>query len=89
MRAVSPVFNLILGPNFKEGHALAAATVGTPVEIPLPDDDDEAFGWICRALHCQADTNLWVRSWRNLFGSLKIADKYDLRKQSNSPSNSR
>ncbi|KAJ3530266.1 hypothetical protein NM208_g9403 [Fusarium decemcellulare] len=76
MRAVSPVFNLMLGPNFKEGHALAAATNGTSVEIPLPDDDDEAFGWICRALHCQADTNLWLPQLAKLVQVLELADKY-------------
>ncbi|KAF5000064.1 hypothetical protein FDECE_11308 [Fusarium decemcellulare] len=77
MRTMSPVFNRMLGPNFKEGRALAAATDGTPVEVLLPNDDDEAFGWICRVLHCQADTNLWLPQLEKLVQVLELADKYE------------
>ncbi|KAF4996175.1 hypothetical protein FGRMN_4667 [Fusarium graminum] len=44
IRHASPVFYTMLGPNFREGHTLANAG-GTPVEVALPEDDAEVFGW--------------------------------------------
>ncbi|KAF5677030.1 hypothetical protein FHETE_1932 [Fusarium heterosporum] len=51
MRRASPVFRTMLGPKFREGHDLANSG-GVPVEIALPEDDAEVFGWISRVLHC-------------------------------------
>ncbi|KAJ4257347.1 hypothetical protein NW762_008465 [Fusarium torreyae] len=79
LKTASPVFATMLGPNFKEGQALAKAD-GTPVEIALPEDDAEAFGWICRVLHCQADTKLWKSGPEMLLKVWVIAEKYDMMK---------
>ncbi|KAF4968765.1 hypothetical protein FSARC_3894 [Fusarium sarcochroum] len=79
LKTASPVFAVMLGPNFKEGHALAKAD-GTPVEIALPEDDCEPFGWICRTLHCQADSKLWRPEVDKLMKVWAIAEKYDMLK---------
>lgn len=77
MKNASPVFAVMLGPNFKEGHALSTGDCAS-VDIPLPEDDPVAFGWICRVLHSQADTNLWSPTPREIIQVLDIAEKYDL-----------
>lgn len=79
MKNASPVFAAMLGPNFKEGHALRAGG-SAPVEIPLPEDDGVAFGRICRVLHCQADTDAWHPEPRGIIKILDVAEKYDLLK---------
>ena len=78
MMRASSVFAAMLGPNFKEGRALAEASAA-PVEIPLPEDDPEPFGWICRALHCQASTRLWKPVTARLLSVWKLIDKYDMK----------
>lgn len=79
MKNASPVFAAMLGPNFKEGHALSAGDCAS-VDVPLPEDDAVAFGWVCRVLHSQADTNLWLPTPREIIKVLDIAEKYDLQK---------
>jgi hypothetical protein len=78
MKRASSVFAAMLGPNFKEGHALAEAGAA-PIEIPLPEDNAEEFGWICRALHCQGHTKLWKPNTRRLVSIWSLIDKYDLK----------
>jgi hypothetical protein len=78
MKRASSVFAAMLGPKFKEGHALAEAS-GAPIEIPLPEDDSEPFGWICRALHCQASTKLWEPTTNQLATVWTLIHKYDLK----------
>ncbi|CAG7555336.1 unnamed protein product [Fusarium equiseti] len=78
MMEASSVFNAMLGPNFKEGRALAEAS-SAPVEIPLPEDDPELFGWICRALHCQASTKLWKPVALQLVPLWMLIDKYNMK----------
>ncbi|KAJ4127112.1 hypothetical protein NW768_008737 [Fusarium equiseti] len=78
MMGASSVFNAMLGPNFKEGRALAEAS-SAPVEIPLPEDDPELFGWICRALHCQASTKLWKPVALQLVPLWMLIDKYNMK----------
>ncbi|ESU09107.1 hypothetical protein FGSG_04047 [Fusarium graminearum PH-1] len=58
IKCASPVFTAMLKPSFKEGRALAESG-DSPIEIPLPEDNPEEWGWICRALHCQAHIMLW------------------------------
>jgi hypothetical protein len=79
MKNASPVFEAMLGPHFKEGHALSQARSG-PVEIELPEDDAVAFSHICQALHCQADTNLLEPNPEMLLKIWILIQKYDLKK---------
>ncbi|KAF4447995.1 hypothetical protein F53441_8540 [Fusarium austroafricanum] len=62
MKLASPVFASMLGPKFREGQALVNTSTNandSPIEIALPEEQDAVcFGWICRALHCQADTTI-------------------------------
>lgn len=78
MKRVSKVFAAMLGPNFKEGRALAEAST-TPVEIALPEDEPESFGWVCRALHCQASTKLWKPDTTQLVSVWTLIDKYNMK----------
>ncbi|GKU16407.1 unnamed protein product [Fusarium langsethiae] len=78
MKCAYSVFAAMLKPNFKEGRALAESG-DTPVEIPLPEDDSEAFGWVCRALHRQADTRLWKPTLTQLASIWLLVDKYNLK----------
>lgn len=79
MKNASPVFEAMLGPHFKEGHALAQARSGS-VEIALPEDDAVSFGHICQVLHCQADTNLLKPDPELLLSIWILVQKYDLKK---------
>lgn len=47
---VSPVFEAMLKPNFKEGVAFQMGN-GTPLTIPLPEDDMEALTVFCKVIH--------------------------------------
>lgn len=78
MKNASPVFEAMLGPHFKEGHALAQARSG-PVEIALPEDDANAFGHICQVLHRQADTKMLEPSPEMLLKIWVLIQKYDLK----------
>lgn len=50
---VSPVFEAMLKPNFKEGIAFRMAK-GEPFTIPLPEDDMEGLTLFCKTIHHQA-----------------------------------
>ncbi|KAM0306346.1 hypothetical protein HYE67_002355 [Fusarium culmorum] len=77
IKCASPVFTTMLKPNFK-GRALAESG-DSPIEIPLPEDKPEEWGWICRALHCQAHTMLWKPTLRQLWSVWLLVDKYDMK----------
>ncbi|KAM5354494.1 hypothetical protein ACJ41O_001141 [Fusarium nematophilum] len=77
MKNASPVFRAMLTPGFKEGNALAEAK-GEKIEIRLPGDSGEVFGWMCVALHSQADTTLWVPDVDQILDLAALAEKYDL-----------
>ncbi|KAH8675009.1 hypothetical protein BGZ61DRAFT_591336 [Ilyonectria robusta] len=77
MKSASPVFAAMLGPNFKEGHALATHHA-QPIEIPLPDDDPKGFILICRILHFQRGLREQVPTLTDLLHVRPVADKYDL-----------
>ena len=47
----SPVLNAMLNSSFVEGQALSHKDGTSIPTISLPDDDPEAFTWICDALH--------------------------------------
>ncbi|RSL69669.1 hypothetical protein CEP54_002197 [Fusarium duplospermum] len=79
MKNTSPVFAAMLVPHFKEGHTLREGGCA-PVEIPLPENDGVAFGWICRVLHCQSDTYSWQPEPKEIVQVLDLAEKYDLLK---------
>ncbi|KAF5620021.1 hypothetical protein F52700_11341 [Fusarium sp. NRRL 52700] len=81
MKGASPVFDTMLGPNFMEGQALAAAnTKNDPFEIPLPEEESSlCFGWICRFLHCQSATVLWNPTCAEIAKVWTILDKYDMK----------
>ncbi|KAF0645185.1 hypothetical protein FPSE5266_05232 [Fusarium pseudograminearum] len=78
IKCASPVFAAMLKPNFKEGRALAKSG-DSPIEIPLPEDNPEELGWICRALHCQAHTMLWKPTIPQLWSVWLLVDKYDMK----------
>ncbi|PNP83422.1 hypothetical protein FNYG_02985 [Fusarium nygamai] len=71
----------MLGPNFMEGQALAAANTETdPSEIALPEEESSiCFGWICRALHCQSATTFWNPTSAEIAKVWPIIDKYDMK----------
>ncbi|KAF4343910.1 hypothetical protein FBEOM_2145 [Fusarium beomiforme] len=80
MRCASPVFSTMLGPNFMEGQALANADANSPIEIALPEEEDaNCFGWICRSLHCQAATQNWEPTTKQLWTVWTIIDKYRMK----------
>ncbi|KAF5534268.1 hypothetical protein FPHYL_13462 [Fusarium phyllophilum] len=81
MKSASRVFAKMLGPNFMEGQALAAANTKTdPFEIALPEEESSiCFGWICRALHCQSSTTLWNPTRAEIVKVWSIIDKYDMK----------
>ncbi|KAM0343392.1 hypothetical protein ACHAPU_008572 [Fusarium lateritium] len=79
MRRASPVFRTMLGPNFREGHALANSG-GAPVEIALPEDDAEVLGWVSRVLHCQDDTFLWQPNPATFLKICLLVEKYNMKK---------
>ncbi|KAM0247786.1 hypothetical protein ACHAP5_003794 [Fusarium lateritium] len=78
MKTASPVFAAMLGPHFREGHALAQAG-SEPVEIALPEDDAGAFGHICQVLHHQADTKLLKPNPEMLLKIWVLIRKYSLK----------
>ncbi|CZS82259.1 unnamed protein product [Fusarium graminearum] len=78
IKCASPVFTAMLKPSFKEGRALAESG-DSPIEIPLPEDNPEEWGWICRALHCQAHTMLWKPTLLQLWSVWLLVDKYDMK----------
>jgi len=93
----SPVFRAMLGPHsrFKEGTNLKLATIpsgqessgsgSTPMELPLTDDDPEAFAVILRILHLDFDNiptamDLSADEEKyKLYEAAIICDKYDMR----------
>ncbi|UPL03939.1 hypothetical protein LCI18_014873 [Fusarium solani-melongenae] len=77
MKNASPVIADMLGPNFKEEYPPSAGD-SSSVDVLLPEDDAVAFGWICRVLHSQADTNLWSPSPQEITKVLDVAEKYEL-----------
>ncbi|KAH6990210.1 hypothetical protein EDB80DRAFT_897808 [Ilyonectria destructans] len=77
MKSASPVFAAMLGPNFKEGQAVATPHA-QPIEIPLPDDDPKGFILICRILHFQRGLRGQVPTSTDLLRVRLVADKYDL-----------
>ncbi|KAF5537842.1 hypothetical protein FMEXI_9664 [Fusarium mexicanum] len=81
MKDASRVFATMLGPNFMEGQALAAANTETDhFEIALPEEESSlCFGWICRALHCQSETTLWSPTCAEIVKVWSIIDKYDMK----------
>ncbi|KAL8948269.1 MAG: hypothetical protein Q9222_005528 [Ikaeria aurantiellina] len=50
----SPVFRALFQPHFKEGLALSSFK---PVQISLPEDNDDAMTWLCHALHHRSGLN--------------------------------
>ncbi|KAF5022494.1 hypothetical protein F66182_5466 [Fusarium sp. NRRL 66182] len=79
MKHASPVFSAMLGVNFKEGDVLQEAALNNrPAEIPLPDDDFEAFKLVCIVIHHQGQTKQHAPSVQGLIGILEVADKYHL-----------
>ncbi|KAM0433355.1 hypothetical protein ACHAPT_004232 [Fusarium lateritium] len=77
MKKASPVFADMLGPKAEQENSLGAAS-GTPVKIPLSEDDATAFAWICRVLHRQADTSFWSPKPAKLVQVYNLAVKYKL-----------
>ncbi|KAF5240151.1 hypothetical protein FAUST_4541 [Fusarium austroamericanum] len=78
IKCASPVFTAMLKSNFKEGRALVESG-DSPIDISLPEDKPEEWGWICRALHCQAHTMLWKPTLRQLWSVWLLVDKYDMK----------
>ncbi|KPM37173.1 hypothetical protein AK830_g9389 [Neonectria ditissima] len=77
MKAASPVFRAMFGPNFKEGQALATSG-GNPIEVSLPDEDPQSFAQICRIIHHQRGLREELPALEVLFRIYGIADKCDL-----------
>ncbi|KAG8526832.1 uncharacterized protein KY384_008261 [Bacidia gigantensis] len=76
LKLASPVFAVLLGPNFKEGHD-SAPTAGLPKSVCLPDDDPEAMLWVCQILHYVRKEPM--KADLALLGKIAThCDKYDL-----------
>ena len=52
LRAASPVFKRMFGPDFADSQGLSYET---PKAIPIPDDDGEAMRLICQIVHLKND----------------------------------
>ncbi len=75
LRTVSPVFNAMLGPRYKEGANLMP---DSPMSILLPEDDPDAMETIFNIIHFRTDA---VSDQHEPEAVLRLAiatDKYDL-----------
>lgn len=70
----SPVFKSMLGPSFKEGHTLAAAST---IELSLPEDDPRAMAILCHILHLRNHNVSLYPSAKQVLDVAQLADKYD------------
>lgn len=74
LRSASPVFAVMLGPNFAEGQALLNADKGAPATLLLPDDDAEGIELLCYAVHHQK----WRQTSDDITDSImRFADTVD------------
>ena len=71
---VSPVFEAMFKPTFKEG--IGAASSIAPYAIPLPEDDPEAFILFCRVIHHRTNEVQLHPSPFCLENQAFICDKY-------------
>ena len=71
----SPVFAALFSPKYSEGNALSIST--DMHQIQLPDDDPEALGLVCCALHHRqiAPHRIIVEKLGKVAA---VCDKYDL-----------
>lgn len=74
LRAASPVFKTMFGPDFADGQGLSYQT---PKEIPL-EDDAEAMTTICKIVHLKNDTLPETLAPAQMLALARIADKYFL-----------
>lgn len=75
LKAASPVFKAMFGPNFAEGVSLKSSTMH---EQLLPDDIEEVVELVLAMLHYAHDRipeSIWIP---NLYSIAKFAHKYDL-----------
>ncbi|KAK5129707.1 hypothetical protein LTR08_002951 [Meristemomyces frigidus] len=73
----SPVFKVMLGPHFAEGHAILSNQATTPKNIPLPEDDPAAMKLICLLLHNQNKSVPKYLHGAELLQFATTVDKYD------------
>ena len=64
----------MLGPKFKEGHALAAAS---SIQLSLPDDDPAAMVTVCQILHHRHDDVPDRLTCEQILTIASLADKYN------------
>jgi hypothetical protein len=81
LSSASPVFKVMLGPNFSEGQGDRSAR--SPKEITLEDDDLDTMTRLCRLLHHQRDLPATPHDGipldtcaKGLFDLAVLADKY-------------
>ena len=84
LKLVSNPFSVLLGPNFKEGQELLAASTQStgsassgPKEIALPDDDPESMIILCKVIHHQGHLVDATLSPESLLNLAILSDKYD------------
>ena len=75
MKAASPVFAAMLGPNFSEGQKLLARDE-EPVSIELPEDNAKHFIIIAKAVHADVELRE-TPSLDEVLDIVRLADKYD------------
>ncbi|KAI8717266.1 BTB domain-containing protein [Fusarium sp. LHS14.1] len=75
LRTTSPVFNVMLGPNFKEGAALRENE--GPTEIILPEDNAKAL-WNVYSTLCGDNPRVNKLKPDEIYDVAVLAQKYDL-----------
>ena len=81
LKNASPVFAVMLGPQFREGQG--QSTAAAPKEIALVDDDPDSMMILCALLHSQHGVQATIRYDRldettfNLFKLADVVDKYE------------
>ncbi|KAF7557871.1 hypothetical protein G7046_g5934 [Stylonectria norvegica] len=86
LKLASPVFAVMLGPNFSEGRKLQEAADGEPVIIPLPDDDAQSFLTLYRVLRGPED-ELEIPNAGALLELGVLVDKYNFVSRFKFPAN--
>lgn len=71
---VSPVFDVMLNGNFREGHL--KLSIDSPPYLNLPEDHPIAMLLMCRTLHHYAKTANKLIRFPEIANMAKLADKY-------------
>jgi len=77
LTVVSPIFNAMLGPNFREGKELAESTPSAVFEMELSEDGPKAMKLLCLMAHSRSDSIPHMMIFSALEILVVLCDKYD------------